>query len=91
MRAGDGHLAPCESQPEQMIQCDVGKVRVQQPQPQLPTDLGQRASVPKDARPQFLAALIGVFLAYSGPAVFIGLAGTFLATAVHDSRSRCPA
>jgi Major Facilitator Superfamily len=32
-----------------------------------------------------IAALTGVFLAYAAPAVFVGLAGTFLATAVHDS------
>jgi len=54
------------------------------PKGPLPRYRPQKVSAPKDARPQFLAALIGVFLAYSGPAVFIGLAGTFLVTAVHD-------
>lgn len=51
----------------------------------LPAYRRQRASAPEGARPQFAAALVGVFLAYTGPAVFIGLAGTFLATAVHDT------
>jgi predicted MFS family arabinose efflux permease len=51
----------------------------------LPAYRPQRVSAPEGARPQFAAALIGVFLAYTGPAVFIGLAGTFLATAVHDT------
>jgi predicted MFS family arabinose efflux permease len=51
----------------------------------LPAYRPQRASAPEGARPQFAAALVGVFLAYTGPAVFIGLAGTFLATAVHDT------
>ncbi len=51
----------------------------------LPAYRPQRASAPEGARPQFFAALVGVFLAYAGPAVFIGLAGTFLATAVHDT------
>jgi hypothetical protein len=50
----------------------------------LPAYRPQRASAPEGARPQFFAALVGVFLAYAGPAVFIGLAGTFLATAVHE-------
>lgn len=45
----------------------------------------QRASSPAGARSEFLAALTGVFLAYAAPAVFVGLAGTFLATAVHDT------
>jgi hypothetical protein len=45
----------------------------------------QRASTPAGARSEFLAALTGVFLAYAAPAVFVGLAGTFLATAVHDT------
>jgi MFS family permease len=45
----------------------------------------QRASAPERARPEFFAALTGVFLAYAAPAVFVGLAGTFLATAVHDT------
>jgi MFS family permease len=51
----------------------------------LPAYRPQRASAPDGARPQFYAALTGVFLAYAGPAVFVGLAGTFLATAVHDA------
>jgi len=50
----------------------------------LPAYRPQRASAPAGARPQFFAALAGVFLAYAGPAVFVGLAGTFLASAVHD-------
>lgn len=44
----------------------------------------QRISVAHHARAEFLAALTGVFFAYAGPAIFIALAGTFLATAVHD-------
>lgn len=51
----------------------------------LPAYRPQRVSAPEGARGPFLAALTGVFLAYAGPAVFIGLAGTFLATAVHDT------
>ncbi len=45
----------------------------------------QTLSAPAGARPQYFAALLGVCLAYAGPAVFIGLAGTFLATVVHDT------
>lgn len=44
----------------------------------------QRVSVPDGARPQFLAALTGIFFGFATPAVFIGLAGTFLATVVHQ-------
>lgn len=44
----------------------------------------QRVSVPADARPQFFAALLGVFFAYAPAALFIGTAGTFLVTAVHN-------
>lgn len=51
----------------------------------LPAWRPQRASAPDGAHHQFYAALAGVFLAYAGPAVFIGLAGTFLATVVHDT------
>jgi hypothetical protein len=51
----------------------------------LPAYRPQRVSAPEGARAPFFAALTGVFLAYAGPAVFIGLAGTFLATAVHDT------
>jgi len=51
----------------------------------LPAYRPQRVSAPEGARAPFFAALVGVFLAYAGPAVFIGLAGTFLATAVHDT------
>jgi len=51
----------------------------------LPAYRPQRASAPRGTSRQFYAALAGVFLAYAGPAVFIGLAGTFLATAVHDT------
>lgn len=50
----------------------------------LPAYRPQRMSVPNDARHQLVAALIGVFLAYAGPAIFLGLSGTFLATAVHN-------
>lgn len=51
----------------------------------LPAYRPQRPSAPEHARRRFYGALIGVLLAYAGPAVFIGLAGTFLATAVHDT------
>jgi MFS family permease len=44
----------------------------------------QRMSAPEGARPAFAAALAGIFFAFAGPAVFIGLAGTFLAKVVHD-------
>jgi hypothetical protein len=50
----------------------------------LPAYRPQRISVPDDARSQFFAALTGIFLSYAGLAIFLGLAGTFLATAVHD-------
>jgi MFS family permease len=50
----------------------------------LPAYRPQRMSVPHDARSQFFAALTGIFLSYAGLAIFLGLAGTFLATAVHD-------
>ena len=49
----------------------------------LPAYRARRPSAPAHARRRFYGALIGVLLAYAGPAVFIGLAGTFLATAVH--------
>lgn len=51
----------------------------------LPAWRPQRASAPEGARRPFYAALAGVFFAYAGPAVFIGLAGTFLATVAHDT------
>lgn len=44
----------------------------------------QRATAPPQARATFFAALVGVLLAYAAPAVFVGLAGTFLAGTVHD-------
>lgn len=50
----------------------------------LPAYRPQRASAPEDARPQFYAALLGVFLAYAPPAIFTSLSGTFLVTVVHD-------
>jgi MFS family permease len=45
----------------------------------------QRVSLPREARVQYAAAVVGVFVAYAGPAIFIGLAGTFLAEVVHDT------
>ena len=51
----------------------------------VPAYRAQRPSAPGRARRRFYGALIGVLLAYAAPAVFIGLAGTFLATAVHDT------
>ena len=51
----------------------------------LPAYRPQRVAAPAGARVPYYASLAGVFLAYAGPAVFIGLAGTFLATAVHDT------
>jgi MFS family permease len=44
----------------------------------------QRMSAPDGARPAYVAALAGIFFAFAGPAVFVGLAGTFLAKLVHD-------
>jgi hypothetical protein len=41
-------------------------------------------SAPDGARPAFAAALAGIFFGFAGPAVFVGLAGTFLAKLVHD-------
>jgi predicted MFS family arabinose efflux permease len=45
----------------------------------------QHMSAPDGARPAFAAALAGIFFAFAGPAVFVGLAGTFLAKVVHDT------
>ena len=45
----------------------------------------QRVSLPGEARVPYAAAVVGVFVAYAGPAIFIGLAGTFLARVVHDT------
>lgn len=50
----------------------------------LPAYHPQRVSVPNDVRRPFFAALMGIFFAYATPAVFIGLAGTFLATVMHE-------
>jgi MFS family permease len=48
----------------------------------LPAYRPQRVSTPPEARGEFFAALLGVFFAYGPAALFIGTAGTFLATAV---------
>lgn len=50
----------------------------------LPPYRPQRMSAPQGARPAYMAALAGIFFAFAGPAVFVGLAGTFLAKVVHD-------
>lgn len=51
----------------------------------LPRYRPQRLSVPAAARSEFLAALLGIFLTFAALGMFIGLAGTFLATAVHET------
>jgi predicted MFS family arabinose efflux permease len=51
----------------------------------LPAYRPQRITVPGHARPRFFAALLGAFLAFAVLGMFIGLAGTFLATAVHQT------
>lgn len=56
-----------------------------QPQRPRPAYRPQRMSVPADARRPFVAALTGIFFAYATPALFIGLAGTFLAGVVHQT------
>jgi MFS family permease len=43
----------------------------------------QRASVPPRARAEFITALTGIALAFAVMGMFIGLAGTFLATVLH--------
>ncbi|HLI60721.1 MAG TPA: MFS transporter [Solirubrobacteraceae bacterium] len=53
------------------------------PRRPLPAYRPQRITTPAGARRPFFAALTGIFFAYATPAVFIGLAGTFLARVVH--------
>ncbi|MFF7157469.1 MFS transporter [Streptomyces sp. NPDC008139] len=51
----------------------------------LPPYRPQRVSVPIHARPQYFGLLVEVFVAYAGVAIFLGLAGTFLATVIGDT------
>lgn len=51
----------------------------------LPAYRPQRVSVPHHARPQFFGVLVEVFAAYAGVAVFLSLAGTFLATVIGNT------
>lgn len=51
----------------------------------LPPYRPQRVSVPSHAKPQYFGALVEVFVAYAGVSIFLGLAGTFLATVFHNT------
>jgi MFS family permease len=49
----------------------------------LPRYRPQRISIPPAARGQYLAAVLGAFIAFAGIGLFTGLAGTFLVVTLH--------
>jgi len=72
-----------------LVVCGLGNAAVAacpetltRPDP-LPRYRPQRISIPPSARAQYLAALVGGFIAFAGVGLFTGLAGTFVVGTLH--------